>query len=388
MKRVHLMSVIVLFVMSGCGGNKQENLITVDVSKSYPEKELMLQNLMDVEYIPLETTDSFLTQGVLMAVGREVLYVKNRANDGDIFVFDRKTGKGLWKINRRGQSGEEYAYITELVLDEENSEIFVINLGQKILVYDLHGNYKRSFKATGAESHINTYNYDRDHLITYITRYETPNDPNSVHSYHVIISKQDGSITREISIPYKEMKRPVARMGEAVASPMPDAIYRTVPNHGNWVLMDASSDTLYNYLPDKNIKNPLIVRTPPILSMDPPEILLMPSILTDKYYFFCSLKLYFDFEKMRGFPSTELMYDTQAKTFFTSKVYNDDYTDKKTVDMSRKPVNQEIAANNILEAFRLVEDREKGLLKGRLKEIASTLNAESNPVIMLIKYKK
>jgi hypothetical protein len=41
-----------------------------------------------------------------------------------------------------------------------------------------------------------------------------------------------------------------------------------------------------------------------------------------------------------------------------------------------------------LEAFDLVEAYGKGRLRGRLIEIAATLDEESNPVIMLVKYKK
>jgi hypothetical protein len=52
-----------------------------------------------------------------------------------------------------------------------------------------------------------------------------------------------------------------------------------------------------------------------------------------------------------------------------------------------RPVNHEIESWQPLEAHRLVEDYEKGELKGKLKEIAATLNEESNPVIMLIKHK-
>ena len=53
-----------------------------------------------------------------------------------------------------------------------------------------------------------------------------------------------------------------------------------------------------------------------------------------------------------------------------------------------RPLNDEIASWQILEAYQLVEDYEKGKLKGKLKEIASKLDKEDNPVIMLIKYKK
>lgn len=50
---------------------------------------------MNVEYVALETTDEFLTQGLVQDVGKEYLLVTNRNNDGDIFIFDRQTGKGL-----------------------------------------------------------------------------------------------------------------------------------------------------------------------------------------------------------------------------------------------------------------------------------------------------
>ena len=144
MKWIITISAILLFALAGCGKDKQSTneLITVDVTKNYPEKELTLQDFMDVEYIPLETNDEFVTQGKVMAIGAEVILITNWANDGNLFVFDRKTGKALKKINRKGQGGEEYVGITEIVLDEANKEIFVIAYtGSKISVYDLDGNF-------------------------------------------------------------------------------------------------------------------------------------------------------------------------------------------------------------------------------------------------------
>lgn len=162
------------------------------------------------------------------------------------------------KINRKGQGGEEYVGITEVVLDEANKEIFVIAYtGSKISVYDLDGNFKRSFKAVGTESHINTFNYDRDNLISYVPDNSLENPSNAIPPYYLIFSKQDGSITRKISIPFDEVKSPVARDGEAWAVPVPTAVYQIVPDHTNWVLMETSSDTIYHYLPDANTTIPL-----------------------------------------------------------------------------------------------------------------------------------
>ena len=111
MKRKNMfLTVVLLVLIVGCERNKQSDneIITVDVLKVYPTKELFLQNFMDVEYIALETTDEFLTQGLVLDVGEKYLLIENRNQDGDIFIFDRKTGKGLRKINRQGQGPEEY----------------------------------------------------------------------------------------------------------------------------------------------------------------------------------------------------------------------------------------------------------------------------------------
>lgn len=57
MKNLNLAFIFILFIVAGCGENKQstDDFITVDVTASYPHKELILQDFMEVEYIPLET---------------------------------------------------------------------------------------------------------------------------------------------------------------------------------------------------------------------------------------------------------------------------------------------------------------------------------------------
>lgn len=100
MERIITTLLMLLLVMAGCGGGSSrsaEEIVTVDISANYPEKELILQDFMDVEYIPLETNDEFLTQGNVKAVGKELLLVTNRTG-GDILFFDR-TGKSLRLYN-------------------------------------------------------------------------------------------------------------------------------------------------------------------------------------------------------------------------------------------------------------------------------------------------
>jgi hypothetical protein len=132
---------------------------------------------------------------------------------------------------------------------------------------------------------------------------------------------------------------------------------------------------------------PLIVRTPSVLSMTP-EVFLFPSIITDRYYFMEIVKREYDFASQQGFPSISLMYDKKEKAIFKYKVFNDDYSIKRQVFMKTRPVSHEVATWQNLTADHLVEFYKNGHLKGRLKEIAATLDEDSNPVIMLIKHKK
>ena len=169
MKQLIFIETILLLVMTSCGSDNTstDGFITVDVTKSSysPKKELVLQDFMDVEYIPMETNDEFINQGAVEAIGEKYIIVKNYGRDGDIFVYDR-SGKAIRKINHKGQGGEEYMFCSGITLDEENNEILVDDhIIKKVLVYDLEGNFKRSFKQKqtgGSHSYWNVYNYDKD----------------------------------------------------------------------------------------------------------------------------------------------------------------------------------------------------------------------------------
>jgi hypothetical protein len=151
-------------------------------------------------------------------------------------------------------------------------------------------------------------------------------------------------------------------------------------------IVETSSDTVYSYLPDNNIL-PLMVRTPSIYSMKS-EIFLLPNILTDRYYFMQTHTKGFNFDTMKGLPRTNLVYGKQENAVFKSAVYNDDFLNKRQINMDGRAVNHEIAFCERLEAFDLVEAYKNGELKGRLKEIAAKSDEESNPVIMLVKHRK
>ncbi|MDR1344977.1 MAG: 6-bladed beta-propeller [Tannerellaceae bacterium] len=375
-------------VFEGCKQSAvTDGLVTVDVTANYPERELILQDFMDVEYIPLETTDEFLTQGDVVAINDNFIVARNFVNSGDIFFFDRKTGKGVKKINRKGQGGEEYTSALSVALDDERGELFVNDhYIRKIFVYDLEGNFKRSFKHKEGVMYNYMYSLDRDNLICFDGMFT--DDATASGQPFMLVSKQDGSV-KEIYVPFEKRIVTVLTSKNAtngmvyVAGPSGRPL---IPCFDDWLIIEASADTIYTYSRD-NIMTPFIARTPPIHSMDP-EVFLFVNLITDRYYFMETAKREFNFETSDGFPGIDLVYDKEEKAIYKPTVYNDDYTNRTQVSMTLKPVGGEVPSWQQLQAHRLVEDFKEGKLKGRLAEIAAGLDEESNPVIMLVKHKK
>ena len=388
MKTLIFIETILLLVMTSCGSDNAstDGFITVDVTKSSysSKKELVLQDFMDVEYIPLETNDEFVNHGNVQAVGEKYIIVTNYRNDGDIFVYNRK-GKAIRKINRKGQGGEEYISCRSVTLDEENEELFINDfLARKITVYDLKGNFKRSFKQKqegDTQFYLDIIDYDKDNLICY--------DECNADIPFLLVSKQDGSITKEIITPFKEKKlfHQVLRYEGGARGANPGLYSRIIPYNNNWILLEPSSDTIYTLMPDFSL-HPFIAKTPPVHTLDP-ELFLILRLIFDRYYFMESVKNVYDFRKDEGFPRTYFMYDTQEKDFFSYIIYNGDYSYKRELYMVMfAPINAKGELWATIDAFDLCKDYKEGKLKGKLKDIAAKLGEDDNRVIMLVKPKK
>lgn len=385
MKKV-IFLVAVLLGLASCTGEKKEKeaFITVDITASYPEKDLVLQDFMDVEYVPLETSDEFLAQGNIAFVGENIVVATNM-RQGDILLFDRATGKGIRKINHKGFGPEEYIMPYNVVLFEDKNEMFV-NDGptSKIQVYDLDGNYKR------------TISYKRGALVTVLIDFDTdnflsqniyaPENENSGETF-LFLSKKDGSMT-DIKVPYQERKSiALVRVNEdgSMQGAFPENSDFIDPFQDGWLLTEPSADTIYYYKPDRSLK-PFIVRTPSVQTMSP-EVFLFPGVLTDDYYFMQSVTKEYDFDKNEGMPSTPLVYDVAEQKIYKYTVHNADYEDREE-NLSKQNVNNKIAFYQALPADELIEAQENGKLKGKLSDIASHLDMEDNPVVMIVKPKK
>ena len=84
---------------------------------------------------------------------------------------------------------------------------------------------------------------------------------------------------------------------------------------------------------------------------------------------------------------SRLVYDKQEDSIFKYQIYNTDFLYQRPIYWISS-INQDIANWYPFDAPELIEAYKEGKLKGRLNEIATKLNEDSNHVIMLIKYKK
>ena len=395
--QMNWIGILVALFLFGCGDGKQkesDGLIRVDVSKSYPKKELILQDLFDIEYVPLEITDEMLTEGHIQYISDNYMIFKNLGRmAGEIFIFDRQ-GKAVRKINRLGQSGEEYLNILGVDYDEETDELFVnSHYSDKVFVYDSEGNYKRSFDYLDGTLYDPIKILDEERLIAYDDYFEYDKVPEKRDCY-LILSREDGRLLEKIHIPYEEKKSLIILRRDLNGKLTGNwGIRNTLmpPYQDGWLLIEPSADTIYTYSASRGLM-PLIVRTPPVNEMDP-EVFLFPTIFTDRYVFMQAVERSFNFGVDKDVPRTNLIYDKTEQTAYEGEVINRDF--------EGTPVNlwfahrvimefndDEIAFATRLEAPDLVDALNDGKLRGPLKEIASSLDEEDNPVILIAKYKK
>lgn len=378
--------VAALLGLASCTGEKKEKeaFITVDITASYPEKDLVLQDFMDVEYVPLETSDEFLSQGRISYVGENIIVAANK-RQGDILLFERATGKGIRKINHKGFGPEEYIMPYNVILFEDKNEMFV-NDGptSKIQVYDLEGNYKRTIKYKQGALVSLLIDFNDEYFLSQNVFDPIMQDAGETFIY---LSKKDGTMTN-IKVPYQK------RLSVIMAKVFPDGSTQGAfpensdfidPFQDGWLLTEPSADTIYYYKPDRSLK-PFIVRTPSVQTMSP-EVFLFPGVLTDDYYFMQSVTKEYDFDKNEGMPSTPLVYDVAEQKIYKYTVHNADYEDREE-NLSKQNVNNKIAFYQALPADELIEAQENGKLKGKLSDIASHLDMEDNPVVMIVKPKK
>lgn len=248
-------------ILFGCQQNnridKSDNLPVIDIHKNYSQKEIHLQEIANIEYIPLETTDDVLLgqHCLLSYISSKYILVRD-IWQGDVFIFNRK-GEIVFQFNHQGPGDKEYNRIASLVFDEKNEEIFVIDIASthRILVYSLTGEYKRTLKYSDDFS-ITGYNFDDETLLVYDENGLFQNKYNK--NPYFLISKKDGSIVSvlNIDLPIRYSNRGIVNVdvnGQQMIRPLTIGIANNIYYGQDFAIANISSDTIYQFTKKQKI---------------------------------------------------------------------------------------------------------------------------------------
>jgi len=390
MKTKSLLLLVFFFAMEIQGASAQSSkkgLPVIDLTKNYPKKEIRLQDIADIEYIRLETTDDLLLSGnVKLSAVTDKYLLLHEPLLGDIYVFNRK-GKLHSRFKHKGQSGQEYMWITGgcagTFFDEKAEEIYVCS--QYIQVYSLSGEYKRTLKINTIERARTVFHFNDEALLVYEDTVIDPGfEKDTKASPYSLISKKDGSLISVLDIHFPE--RYSNREQVLLDNNMYTANILAYPDNRHYgqdfVIADISSDTLYLLKQNKELI-PLFTRKPSIHASVDPKTIWAPQFTTNKFMILGLIPLVFNPE---GGKFPVLMYEFETGeissiTFLYADERRGKWGSGSPTATAKNSTAELIHTEYIIENYRLKR------LKGELEKLAQTLDEDDNPIVRIVTFK-
>ncbi len=399
-----------LFTLSSCSGSNnksneqtktKEDLVvesivennaktpTIDTNKKYPFKEIILNDLADITYIPIETNDHVLINNGINALShfsdKYIIIVNYKSYD--CYIFDRN-GKIINFFNHKGQGPNEYLNIIGITADEVKKEIYIVDHPQKhrILVYSFDGDFIRTLSLPSNTTIGTIHNFDKETLLC-----EDNNHKNGNKKPYFLLSKQNGRIINELNITFNKERispRFYQKTGEKGVMAVSYGYTPIIRFNEDFIIGDISQDTIYQYSKNKTL-TPILVKTPSIYSQDP-QMMVIPEFKTPKLFFLERTERKFNFETKEGFEREKIVYDYQSGLFYKYALKNKDYPNQIFYLNSGGYAYR--TGKNILCQFisaeELIEANDEGELHGTLKDITKTLRIDDNPVLMIMKFRE
>jgi len=385
--------VLYLITFTACSTKTANDgdIFTINLSKKYVHREIHLQNIANIEYVPLETTDDVLLgrMPLVSHISDSYILVYEMMR-GDIFVFNRN-GKIISHFNRTGQGGKEYTRIggAGVIFDEKNEEIFVgTNMTNRILVYSVSGEYKRTLIYSADFPIREAYNFDDETLLVYHEFFSSLYDKN-IEKPYMLMSKKDGSIVCALDINFS------VRYKKSVPIDLGNNMFTSAsihtPNnrfygHQDFVIADISSDTIYRLTKNRNL-TPWLVRKPSVHSSEPRKVWSAP-LTTDKFIILHTTELdYIAAEKGSNIPSKMLMYEFETGEISEISLILDDFNMSEWPLIGFAPDSPKNMSAFLFSAPSIISAYKANKLKGDLEKLAPALDEEDNHVLVIVKFK-
>ena len=367
---------------------KEQGLVTLDITKDYPEKKIVLQDLADVKYIPLETKkNALLTNSTAMLGYVSDSLIVAFTLEKEIVLFNGD-GSVRSSFSHAGQGSKEYQNIIGMAVDPKAQEIFIVDylLRYRMQVYSFTGQYKRTLPIPFKMILDGLQDFSADCLLA--SDQKVRQGISNRAKPYMLLSKKTGEIVKELDIHFtKRLSRSISKpLGENQTISAALGYDPIVRCEDSYVIGDLSADTIYTYTP-QGVLSPMLVRTPPVLSMETPKVLL-PDYRAGSYFFFYLVDFEFDFETRTGFPDKYMVYDYAVGKTYVCKLVNRD-CEEQEIQLGDGGVTNKAwnTACYTIPSSMLIEQSEAGKVYGPLKEIAAGRTDDDNPVQAIVRFK-
>lgn len=395
-KLVYSITLVLGLFVTGCGDGKPKVSLfpQIDVNADYPVKDICLQDVAKVSYIPLETKDDFLLSD---AIGfTEVSSGGIVCTNADKVYLFHPDGRTRFVLDKKGEGPGEYRFAPYVKVDWEREEIFAHDKDQKaVLVYSLDGNFKRQMKLGMPLREHDFVSDNNGHFVLYREKEGNLEEGKIEPPYRpvILLSQNDGKVD---SLSYLQdyyttmfMKMNVG--DNAFKIKIPDFVLKCL--NGEVYLNEVASDTIYR-LVGKDLE-PFATRVPSVKNDVEGKYLLKLRGIASSHYFFRLQEKEFSMGNRSGMyihvsdgESKELMYDVKTGEICSPNLIHKEYQADISFDDFRFDICDENKAYMILQALDLIEALEAGELSGELKALAENLKEDDNPVLMLVEFKE
>ncbi len=387
MKKINLISLCLLLVFA-CNNKDVKNntgeIPVVDVTKTYHKKELKLQEVADIEYIPLETNDSVLLEEHAKPayISKDTIIVCN-GTQGDIFIFSGK-GKFLSKFNKKGQGGDEYNGISDLLFAPNKQEVLVFDKwsSKKVYIYDLKGNFKRSFEMGSKYTWENITDYNDSLLLCYDNHDnlffgKRTKDKGDNPQPFIFMSKLDGHFVRSINLDVKnKFKTTVVNMLENAARihKYKERSFNKLNNE--YIINHFALDTVYRFTKDESLV-PFITKQPSTSTMPDDKKIWLDILAVSNNHLFMKSASKTGNKDGAAYNQTTLYIDRK-----TGEIFN-----YQLIDTENSNNEKLLLEPYLITADKLVDALSENQLSGKLKELAQKIDADDNHVLVKISLK-
>lgn len=393
----HGMIAATLSIMAACSHSAQQTgndleFPDIDVSENYPQETTYIQDIGEIEYIPLELTDSSMLGTPTITMTAKHFLTSN--SEGNVIVYNRD-GNLRNTFNHKGQSGTEYTYIDQLLTDPESEEVYVVDkMMSRVQKYDLDGRFLGTIAIPG--NLFQDLFYLKDGTLLSIDRKNVADEDlrkqYGVNETPYLIIDDSGQPTQ---LPYR-LKDPVSDLlmhssGNSAAG-ISLWVAPAARIGSQVIISEASEDTIYAI--SDATRTPILAKHNTHPANGSPTLTAIDGINT-RFVLIYALEKEIDMNRMSAPEPAMFIYDHKNPGWKRTTLANRDITDdaaQKTRPRYRLSASNHALADGymaqVLSAETLCELRDNGSLTGALSEAAADLNEDSNPVLMLVRLKE